>query len=247
MGLWMMCTEHHLWICGDIHGELSNLVWKAVRQLKIRHADILIVGDFGAGFGRPKSMDVAYIKICSALEEYDICLYTIRGNHDDPTFFDGTHDYEYLHFLPDHRTIELCGKKIYPIGGAVSSDIDLVDPLTRKSRRMQNDTLIKFGSSKRIWWSDEAPSMDLNNLPISADIVVSHEAPLSFEPPLVRDDHVRDCTWQKVVESRRYLDDVLNAVKPSQWFYGHYHNHYEGVFQGTHYLGLDIAEMTLVC
>ena len=187
MGLWMMCAEHHLWICGDIHGELSNLVWKVTRQLKIRHADILIVGDFGAGFGRPKSMD------------------------------------------------------------AVSTDIDLVDPLTRKSRRMQNDALIKFGSSKRIWWSDEAPSMDLNNLPIFADIVVSHEAPLSFEPPLVRDDHVRDCTWQKVVESRRYLDFVLNAVKPSQWFYGHYHSHYEGDFQGTHYLGLDIAEMTQVC
>ena len=102
----MMCAERHLWICGDIHGELSNFIWKAARQLKIRIADILIVGDFGAGFGRPKSMDVAYAKICSALEENDIRLYTIRGNHDDPAFFDGLHDYERLHFLQDHRTIE---------------------------------------------------------------------------------------------------------------------------------------------
>lgn len=34
-------------------------------------------------------------------------------------------------------------------------DIDtqsLVDPLSRKSRRMVNDSLIKFGSSKRVWW-----------------------------------------------------------------------------------------------
>ncbi len=243
----MMCAERHLWICGDIHCELSNLVWKAVRQLKIRHADILIVGDFGAGFGRPKSMDVAYARICPELKENDIRLYTIRGNHDDPAFFDGSHDYERLRFLPDHRTIELCGKKIYPIGGAVSTDIDLVDPLTRKSRRMQNDALIRFGSSKRIWWLDEAPSMELNNLPISADIVVSHEAPLSFAPAPLREAYVRDCTWQKVVESRRYLDFVLNAVKPLQWFYGHYHGHYEGVFQGTLYHGLDIAEMTPVC
>ena len=83
--------------------------------------------------------------------------------------------------------------------------------------------------------------------PESADIIVSHDAPLLFEPPLMRDAHVRDDTWQKVVESRRYLDFVLRTVKPSQWFYGHYHSHYEGNFQGTHYLGLDIAEMTQVC
>ena len=143
-------------------------------------------------------------------------------------------------------SLEHCGKKIYPIGGAVSTDIDLVDPLTRKSRRMQNDSLIKFGSSKRIWWPDETPVQITENLPETADIVVSHEAPLSFAPAPLREAHVRDDTWQKVVESRRYLDLVLNKVKPSQWFYGHYHNHYEGNFQGTHYRGLDIAEMTQV-
>lgn len=207
----------------------------------------MIVGDFGAGFGRPKSMDVAYAKVCAVLEENKISLYTIRGNHDDPVFFDGLHNFERLHFLQDHRIVELCGKKIYPIGGAVSTDIDLVDPLARKSRRMQNDSLIRFGSSKRIWWPDEAPMQITENLPESADIVVSHDAPLSFKPPLMRDAHVRDCTWQKVVESRRYLDFVLRTVKPSQWFYGHYHNHYEGNFQGTLYHGLDIAEMTQIC
>lgn len=242
----MMYAERQLWICGDIHGELSNLVWKASRQLKIRNADILVVGDFGAGFGRPKSMDVAYAKICSELKENDICLYTIRGNHDDPAFFDGSHDYERLHFLPDHRTIELCDKKIYPIGGAVSIDIDMIDPLTQKTRRMQNDSLIKFGSSKRIWWPDEIPTKKTEGLPEFVDIVVSHEAPLLFEPPLIREKHVRDDTWKKIIESRRYFDFVLEMVLPSQWFYGHYHNHYEGCFQGTHYHGLDIAEMVKV-
>ena len=143
-------------------------------------------------------------------------------------------------------SLEHCGKKIYPIGGAVSTDIDLVDPLTRKSRRMQNDSLIRFGSSKRIWWPDETPVQITENLPEIADIVVSHEAPLSFAPTPLREAHVRDDTWQKVVESRRYLDFVLRTIKPSQWFDGHYHNHYEGNFQGTHYRGLDIAEMTQV-
>jgi hypothetical protein len=40
-----------------------------------------------------------------ALEKNDICIHTIRGNHDDPLFFDGLHNFERLHFLPDHRIL----------------------------------------------------------------------------------------------------------------------------------------------
>ena len=240
-----MCSERQLWICGDIHGELSGLVRNSVNR-GISCADILVVGDFGAGFGRPKSMDVAYGKVRAALEKNDICIYTIRGNHDDPAFFDGLHDFERLHFLPDHRIVELCGKRIYPIGGGVSADIDFVDPLIRKSRRMINDTLIRMGSSKRIWWHDEAPVPIVESFPTAVDIVASHEAPLSFAPPLVRADYVRDESWMKIVESRKYLDYVLQIVKPTLWFYGHYHCCYEGNYQKTHYRCLDIAEMVQV-
>lgn len=240
-----MSSERQLWICGDIHGELSGLVRNSVNR-GISCADILVVGDFGAGFGRPKSMDVAYSRVCASLEKKDICIYTIRGNHDNTAFFDGLHDFEWLHFLPDHRIVELCGKRIYPIGGAVSADIDFVDPLIRKSRRMINDTLIRMGSSKRIWWPDEAPVPIVESFPTAVDIVVSHEAPLSFEPSLMQADHVRDETWLKIVESRKYLDYVLSQVKPTLWFYGHYHCHYEGNFQNTLYQCLDIAEMTRV-
>ena len=254
-----MGGERQLWICGDIHGELSGLVRNSVNR-GISCADILVVGDFGAGFGRPKSMDVAYGKVCTTLEKNDICIYTIRGNHDNPAFFDGLHDFEWLHFLSDHRIIELCGKRIYPIGGAVSADIDFVDPLTRKSRRIINETLIRMGSSKRIWWPDEAPTQIVYGsapsassgtlasieIPEGIDIVVSHEAPLSFEPSLMQANHVRDETWLKIVESRKYLDYVLSQVKPTLWFYGHYHCHYEGNYQNTLYRCLDIAEMSQI-
>jgi hypothetical protein len=241
-----MPNKRNLYICGDIHGELNRLVWNATHKLKISCADILVVGDFGAGFGRTNSMDVRYRDIRSTLETNDICLYTIRGNHDDPAFFDGSHDYERLHFLPDHRLVELCGKRIYSIGGAVSTDIDLIDPLTRKSRRMKNDTLIRFGSSKRIWWADEAPTQITEGLPEAVDIIVSHEAPLSFEPEPVREQHLHEITWQQVLETRRYLDYILKTVRPPLWFYGHYHNHYEGFVNDTAYRGLDIGEIVHV-
>ena len=240
--------ENHrqLWICGDIHGEIKSLVHDAVHRLKISCADILVVGDFGAGFGRPNSLTVKYRKILPILEAKDICLYTIRGNHDNPAFFDSKHDFERLHFLPDHQMVELCGKRIYPIGGAVSTDIDLIDPLTRKSRRTINDSLIKHGSSKRIWWEDEAPAKIIDGLPKSADIIVSHEAPLSFAPKSERNKHMRESTWQQVIESRQYLDTVLKSMKVPLWFYGHYHSHYEGAIGNTKYQGLEINEMARV-
>lgn len=238
-----MTCKRELWICGDIHGEIKRLIHDATHRLKIKCADILVVGDFGAGFGRPNSMNIRYREIRSVLKANDICLYTIRGNHDDPAFFDGQHDYERLHFLPDHKIVVLCGKRIYPIGGAVSTDIDLMDPLTRKSRRTINESLIKHGSSKRVWWQNEAPVQITERLPESADIIVSHEAPLSFAPMLERDKHVGESTWQQVVESRQYLNNVLKTVKAPLWFYGHYHRRYEGVVGETVYRGLDIAEM----
>lgn len=240
-----MYSKRQLWVCGDIHGELTGLVRNAVNR-GISCADILVVGDFGVGFGRPKSMDVAYGKVRAPLEKKDICIYTIRGNHDDPAFFDGMHDFERLLFLPDHRMVELCGKRIYPIGGAISADIDMVEPLSRKSRRMINDSLIKFGSSKRVWWPDEALAQIAEGFPTDVDIVVSHEAPLSFAPPLMRADHVHDETWLKIVESRKYLDYILQTVKPTLWFCGHYHCHYEGDYKSTHYRCMDIAELIQV-
>ena len=97
-------SERQLWICGDIHGELSALVRNAINR-GISCADILVVGDFGAGFGRPNSMNVAYGKVHATLEKNDICIHTIRGNHDDPLFFDGLHNFERLHFLQDHRIL----------------------------------------------------------------------------------------------------------------------------------------------
>ena len=136
-------------MCGDIHGALSGLVYDLVERYKIEHADILVLGDFGAGFGGPNAMNVRYDEVKKRLEGNDLCIYSIRGNHDDPSFFDGKHDYERLKFSPSHQIIELCGKKIYPIGGAVSNDIDRKDPRTGRTRREENERLKRFGRRSR--------------------------------------------------------------------------------------------------
>lgn len=233
-----------LYICGDIHGELKLLVHTLVIQKKVRDSDILIVGDFGVGFGGPKSMDVLYDKVKVKLEENNLTLYTIRGNHDDPSWFDGEHDYPRLHFLPDHIPVTLCGFLIYPVGGAVSVDIDKPGCYGRlRSRRQENDRLIRFGSRRRVWWENESPVVKERGLPTRVDIIVSHEAPMSFLPIPMRGDDVAYETWEKVLNSRRYLDYVLYEVRCPQWFYGHHHQSLTGHYGETGYRCLGINEI----
>ena len=41
-----------LYFCGDIHGEFRTLVWTALEKYRIKNSDIIVLGDFGMGFGQ---------------------------------------------------------------------------------------------------------------------------------------------------------------------------------------------------
>lgn len=231
-----MEKDRLLLFSGDIHGELKTIVWKVTIQLKIKHASLIICGDFGAGFGKPKYLDLLYKSVEKRLEENDITVYAIRGNHDDPEYFDGKHNYPRLKLLKDHEVVEIEGKKIYPIGGAHSID--------RKERWEENDKLKHFGSSKRVWWENEWPEEIYENLPEKVDIVVSHEAPLTFEPVVVRKTADNDLElWKDILKARKYLDYVLNNVNTCWWIHGHYHKSTSGNYAGVMYRGLAIEEI----
>ena len=227
-----------LYICGDIHGELVPLVNDAAKEIK--DAAILIVGDFGAGFGGTTE---SYKKIEKNLEERDIELYAIRGNHDDPSWFiDGSHDLPRLKFLKDHTLIDLCGYSIYPVGGATSVDIDLPD-FSGKTRRQRNNDLIKYRSHKRVWWPEEVIDTSVETFPIKVDIIVSHDAPLGFEPIPTRTEYMSLETWNSVLEGRKYLDKVLKEINCKRWFYGHHHKSYSGHVGDLLYRCLGIQEL----
>jgi Icc-related predicted phosphoesterase len=163
-----MSEKKSIYFCGDIHGELRKLVWTITERYKATNIDLVVCGDFGVGFGRPKSMDVMYSRVLKRLEKNDIRLYTIRGNHDDPAWFDGKHDYPRLKFLEDHELVNIAGWSIYPIGGATSID---------KAARIEAQKKIK---TKCFWEGEKIERVD--KYPGRADIIVSHTAPISFEP-----------------------------------------------------------------
>lgn len=227
-------NERLLLFSGDIHGCLKKIIWKISNQLGLSKVSLVIAGDFGVGFGSPKAMDVMYNSVKDRLEKHDIIVYVVRGNHDDPSYFDGKHDYPRIKFLEDHKVYEIEGKRIYPIGGAHSLDRDW--------RIDANKEEESYGSSKRYWWSGEKIKEKYEDLPDDVDIIVSHESPLSFKPVTVRDVNDYDL-WEDIVKSRKYLDYILKEVRTDWWIHGHYHKSTSGNFGDVRYRGLDIEEI----
>lgn len=231
-----MIEQPGIIFCGDIHGELRKLVWSLVYMKKISNANIICLGDFGIGFSKPKHMDLLYQKISGRLEKNNLTIYTIRGNHDDPKYFDGAHDYSRLKFIKDYEILELSGYRILPIGGASSVD--------KEWRAKFNEKMLRVGSEKRSWWDGERPTqVPVKQFPNNVDIIISHEAPLSFDPVVVRESGLSEEIYNNILEDRHYLDTVLKEVVAKYWFHGHYHKSTSGNYGDLLYRGLDIDEL----
>lgn len=222
--------KRELYFVGDIHGELRTLVWTATQRYKIKDADLVVLGDFGVGFDKKIYADYARCK--KRLIQNNLHIYTIRGNHDDPEYFDENSKvykknkklFTRLHFLEDHKVHNIGGLDIYAIGGGGSTDIAYRTP----------------GKS---WWPGEYIKEEpIKELPGRVDVIVSHEAPLAFEPVVTRFDDTPEEQYNKIIEGRTYLDTVLQEVTCKNWYYGHYHKYYFGSYGDIIYRGLGIME-----
>lgn len=231
--------EKMLLITADPHGDIRELVWKIIEQHKLSHVDLLVCGDFGVGFGRPGSFNHLYNRIEKKLEKYDLTIYTIRGNHDNPEYFDGKHNFDRLKFLEDYKTVEINGLKILPIGGAVSKD--------QAERISWNAKMEKYGSSKRCWWPDEKvkelDEEEFKLLPTKVDLIISHSAPISFLPVYSRTEDISLEVWNDIVKERNYLEKIKDNIWFKYWFFGHYHKSVSGSFGDALYRCLDIMEL----
>lgn len=230
----MNMEERDLIFCGDIHGEWKEFIWTALKKHGFRNADIVILGDFGIGFD--KTMPDLYRWAEKKLEAADVTIKVIRGNHDDPSYFTNEEKYSYprLRFLEDHKVYNICGRDIYTIGGANSTDIGW--------RIATNETYASKGKDKRCWWPDEDIIRKWEDLPNKVDIIISHSAPLSFNPVAKKWPETPEWQYEKIIEERRYLDFILRELPADYWFYGHYHDHYSGTYGDLLYRGLGIME-----
>jgi hypothetical protein len=240
-------TDNHnydvLYAVGDTHGEnlaIAPMLLGNDTELK---KCVLHVGDFGIGFSTRAGDNVAMIKLNARLSNYNIVMYAIRGNHDNPLYFNDPEyklEFSNIILVPDHTVLNLIieGKDrvVYMNGGAVSVD---------RAHRVP---------SKSYWWNEGVNRLnnsELDEIPGNIDIVITHTRPKGVFPVnkkgiehwLLKDmglDRDLDIELGVITD---IFDTINNKNKEYQHFYGHFHASNLDIIKGVRHKLLNIKEI----
>ena len=223
-------APQELYFGGDTHGEFD-----ALDKWNERHegAALIHVGDFGLGFlSRGESVLFHARQFNERLQGKGNTLYVIRGNHDDPRFFQhGDSIGDNLHLVKDGTLLELGGKRIYCHGGAISVD--------RKQRVPGHS-----------WWAGEHCDWQGDAEKLSqADIVVTHGAgawsELGVDSQFLQQFYTQDPTLRSELRAESAVFDAMRAAATSatHWFYGHFHRSMRHDDGKTKFRGLGVKEI----
>ncbi len=227
-----MNTMNQIILCGDIHGQFFKML-ERLKRFQIENSYIIHVGDFGVGFSNTNE-HISLKALNAHLQNANCHLYVIRGNHDNPSYFQEKSPYldlERITFLPDYSELNLLGRSILLVGGATSID--------RKIRIEGVD-----------WWSDEAFQWKPDFPFKKYDLVVTHTQPNEFgyngqstnmEYYTAQDDTLTS----DLLSERQEVSKLYEATKPAQWIFGHFHTFVNGQYENTKYRCLDIHELYL--
>jgi UDP-2,3-diacylglucosamine pyrophosphatase LpxH len=224
---------------GDVHGEFYDLTHKLANH-NIRSSTFIQVGDFGVGFKSNKENEIKQLgKLNDRLKADGNVMYVIRGNHDDPAYFDGQVAYSNLIFLKDYSLLEIEDKKILLAGGAISID--------RNSRKLN----VNYWENEEFALSESMLKAALKRVK-KLDIVVTHSAPSEFEPrelgKIVWEYCVYDSGLIHELKKERGRHSLLMNIlaglklKPTHWYYGHFHYSYHNNYGGLKYRVLNCSE-----
>ena len=110
-------------ICGDIHGDFNLLVNKVCVQYQMKDTLVIVAGDCGFGFERKGYYENIVKRNARRVNESNNWFLFIRGNHDNPAYFDGkTFRYKRFTCIPDYSVVKANGHTILCVGGAISVD-----------------------------------------------------------------------------------------------------------------------------
>ena len=210
-----------IYITGDTHGDFRNVA-RFCERIQTEKSDILIIlGDAGINYygGELDAEKKEY------LESLPITVFAIHGNHEmrpqtiltyhEAEWNGGTvymeDEYPHILFAKDGELYDIGGQRTLVIGGAYSVD---------KAYRL----LHGLG-----WWPDEQPSEEIKrrveeNLGKhnwGVDVVLTHTAPLKYEPREVFLPGVNQNMVDKSTE--QWLDSIEERLDYKKWYCGHYH------------------------
>ena len=243
---------------GDVHGFFSSIrPW--VIQYGLKDCIIIFCGDFGLGFEKLNTELRELSKSDIECDKRNIDCYIIRGNHDDPEYYNGPDKLNLRRFktVSDYTTIITPSHQILCVGGAVS-----VDRLSRQvqyeyeceklSKRMSPNSVKK--KVKLYWWPNENFKFDASAIDslieqgVNIDTVATHTAPDFCFPgskghywaridPELEHDLVEERS--DVTKLYGYLQDKGMTI--NNWFYGHFHAKKVEIVNGTKFVLLDMG------
>ena len=209
-----------LFLLGDVHCTKHQVV-HAINAVP-DDSTILQVGDFGMGFYESNAFLNA---VENAAKKKNVTIMAIRGNHDDPCYFDGERIRPHILLLDDYTRIDWEGTNILVVGGAISID--------RKARDLYKN-----------YWPDENIKLQAN--PGKCDILITHSCPMSSLPiefmGLEGISHWTDkddLLEEDIIKERKDHATLLKQTQPKRHYCGHFHISHD---DGTTRI-LDIAEL----
>lgn len=208
-------------ITGDTHRDFGR-IFDFCRKNGTQKDDILIIlGDAGINF----YLDKRDLVLKLALAELPITLFCIHGNHEERPYKVGGYEEMQWHggqvyvqpefpnliFANDGEIYDLGGKSVLVIGGAYSVD---------KNYRIR---------SHLPWFETEQPDSSIKKYTETqlekhgwrVDTVLSHTAPLKFEPSWAFLPTIKQSMVDKSTE--KWLDSIEERLSYDQWYFGHYH------------------------
>lgn len=217
-----------VYILGDVHGKWDAL-FRRINAAEISGCYLICVGDLGIGFKDSYAKEMRCLEIANEFfSKRDIQFLSIRGNHDNPGFFnDEIHEWSHLRLIPDYHVQFINEEKFLFVGGAISIDRRIRQP-------------------KISYWEDE-PFVLRPEFVVKCDVLITHSAP-SWIGPFDKQGIIGWCDqdeylWRDCTKERDDIGKIAELSKPSRLYCGHFHQHYLAEQNGCH--GRILAELDI--
>lgn len=211
-----------IFIKGDCHGSFRFLPYFCENYQTTVEDTLIILGDAGINF----YLDNRDKQLKEFIAKQPVTLFCVHGNHEErpeniktykAAYYEKYscncwYEEEYPNILfPFNGAAAINGKKFFIIGGAYS--IDKEYRLMSGSPWFESEQLNEFEKTSIL------KTLDIEN---SFDYILTHTAPLNYEPTYLFLDFVDQNTVDKSMEI--FLQEVYNKISFKRWYFGHYHD-----------------------
>jgi len=228
---------HNIVAVGDIHGAFELIVNKANMQYSLKNTIIIVCGDCGFGFYKENHYKTIISKIHKKLKKNNNYLIFLRGNHDNPAYFQDNWIFSNIKLVSDYSIVDTIDKTCLLVGGATSVD--------------RCDRIVNID-----YWQDEKFVLNIKKLTkILSEHKITHVFTHSnpdFCYPITKDGlnyWIRkdsklndDVSLERKLHTQLFNILMANNQPLRGWYNGHYHFSKYEIIDGVKFKILDIEE-----